>query len=173
MRPLTISSHTERPRKSKSRLERAEALVVCDREVMGGEPRIKGTRASVYLIGARANAQAVDETHSAYPFLTKEQQIKLAALNVTEHRTRKPRRIRLSKPYYTKRGVSKSFGFSEDDSLIRPSQFALLVDENLSPDWSPLRVGVAFPPFMSMRSDYGLIQTRASPATPSKTAWSW
>jgi uncharacterized protein (DUF433 family) len=104
---MVISSQAERASKARTRLERAEALVVSDREVMGGEPCIKGTRVPVYLIGALANAQGVSETHSAYPFLTKEQ-IELAALYVTKHPdTRRPRRIRFPKGATTIRGFSK------------------------------------------------------------------
>ena len=94
---MAISNHTGRVRKTKGRLERAKVLVVTDREVMGGEPYIRGTRVWLCLIGALANAHGVSETHSAYPFLTK-QQIELAALYVTEHPgKRRPRRIRFPK----------------------------------------------------------------------------
>jgi len=101
---MTISSHTERLSKAKARLERAEALVVSDREVLSGEPCIRGTRVPVYLIGALAHAQGVRKTHAAYPFLTVEQ-IELVSLYVSEHpRKDRPRQTRLPKPYSTKRG---------------------------------------------------------------------
>jgi uncharacterized protein (DUF433 family) len=70
---MSISSHTERTSKTKKRLARAEALVLCDREVLGGEPCIRGTRVSVYLIGALAHAHDVRRTHGMYPFLTRDQ----------------------------------------------------------------------------------------------------
>lgn len=103
---MTISSHSDRASKAR-RLKRAEALVLSDPEVMGGEPCIKGTRVPVYLIGALANAHGISETHAAYPFLA-EEQIELAALYVTEHPdTRRPRRIRFPKGTTTIRGFSK------------------------------------------------------------------
>lgn len=103
---MTISSHTERSSKAKARLKRAEALVVSDREVLSGEPCIRGTRVPVYLIGALAHAQGVRKTLAAYPFLTVEQ-IELVSLYVSEHpRTGRPRQTRLPKPYSTKRGRS-------------------------------------------------------------------
>ena len=103
---MVISSRSDRASKAK-RLERAEALVLSDPEVMGGEPCIRGTRVPVSLIGALANAHGASETHSAYPFLT-EEQIELAALYVIEHPdTRKPRRIRFPKATKTIRGFSR------------------------------------------------------------------
>ena len=106
---MTNSSHADRASKARTRrrLERAEALVLSDPEVMGGEPCIKGTRVPVYLIGALANAHGISDTHAAYPFLT-EEQIELAALYVTEHPdTRRPRRLRFPKGTTTIRGFSK------------------------------------------------------------------
>ncbi|HEY7551941.1 MAG TPA: DUF433 domain-containing protein, partial [Hyphomicrobiaceae bacterium] len=101
-----ISSHTDRASRAR-RLERAEALVLSDPEVMCGEPCIKGTRVPVYLIGALANPHGTTETRAMYPFLT-EEQIELAALYVTEHPdTRRPRRIRFPKGTTTIRGFSK------------------------------------------------------------------
>jgi uncharacterized protein (DUF433 family) len=103
---MAISSHAERAR-TRRRLERAEALVLSDPEVLGGEPRIKGTRVPVYLIGALANAHGISETHAAYPFLT-EEQIELAAFYVSEHpRKGRPRQTRLPKPISTIRGYTK------------------------------------------------------------------
>jgi uncharacterized protein (DUF433 family) len=102
---MTISSHTERARKTKARLKRAEALVVSDREVMGGELCIKGTRVPVYLIGELARAHGVSRTHEMYPFLA-EEKIELALLYASEHpehlRKDRPRQPRLPKPISTK-----------------------------------------------------------------------
>jgi uncharacterized protein (DUF433 family) len=104
---MTVSSHTERSSREQRRLKRAEAMVVCNREVMGGDPCIKGTRVQVYLIGALANAHGVRRTHEMYPFLT-EEQIELAALYVKEHPEKRRRREpRLPKAYYTKTGFTK------------------------------------------------------------------
>ena len=104
---MSISSPTERTSKSTRRLERAEALVLCDPEVMGGEPCIRGTRVPVYLIGALAHAHGVRRTHEMYPFLTRDQ-IELVALYVSEHPDkRRPRQIRFPKGTTTKRGYSK------------------------------------------------------------------
>jgi uncharacterized protein (DUF433 family) len=91
---MTIASHTERASKTKARLKRAEALVVSNREVMGGEPCIRGTRVPVYLIGELARAHGVSRTHETYPFLT-EEKIELALLYVSEHPRRgRPRQMR-------------------------------------------------------------------------------
>ena len=99
---MTISSHTERASKTKTRLKRAEALVVSDREVMSGEPCIKGTRVPVYLIGELARAHGVSRTHEMYPFLT-EEKIELALLYVSEHpRKGRPPRPRLPRAKSTK-----------------------------------------------------------------------
>src|SRR5262245_51630270 len=91
---MTISSYTDRTSKGSKRLAQAEALVVSDREVLGGEPCLKGTRVPVYLIGELARAHGVPRTHEMYPFLT-EEKIELAMLYVSEHpRKGRPRQMR-------------------------------------------------------------------------------
>jgi uncharacterized protein (DUF433 family) len=104
---MTIANHAARARKTKGRLERAEALVVSDREVMGGAPCIEGTRVPVYQIGALAHAHGVSRTHEMYPFLT-EEQIELVSLYVKQHpRKERPRQTRLPKGATIKHGYSK------------------------------------------------------------------
>jgi uncharacterized protein (DUF433 family) len=102
---MTVSSHTARTSK-RTRLARAEALVLSHPEVLSGEPCIRGTRVPVYLIGALAHAHGVDRAHEMYPFLT-EEQIELVALYVSEHpRKGRPKQTRLPKARTVKRGIS-------------------------------------------------------------------
>jgi len=73
----------------------AEAVVASKAEIMQGEPRIKGTRVPVYLLGAIASAHGLDEAHATYPFLQR-RQVELARLFTKAHpRKGRPKRVAL------------------------------------------------------------------------------
>ena len=84
-----IAEYMKKIRRQKSRLQEAEGLVVCNREVLSGEPCIKGTRVPIYSIGALARGHGAAEAHRAYPFIPKET-IELVSLYVAAY----PRRGR-------------------------------------------------------------------------------
>lgn len=105
---VNIAEHRERVNRAKSRLKAAEALIVRDPELLGGEPCVKGTRIPAYLVGALARKHGVAEAHETYPSLPR-QTIELVALYVEANpRKGRPRQAELSSPRTAaKRGKAK------------------------------------------------------------------
>jgi uncharacterized protein (DUF433 family) len=105
---VKLVEHRARVDERKSRLAEAEALIVRDPEILGGEPGIKGTRISAYLVGALARKHGVVEAQKAYPSISR-QKIELVALYVEANPRRgRPRQAELSKPKApAKRGKAK------------------------------------------------------------------
>ena len=62
------------------KLQAARSMVVCDPEILGGMPVVRGTRVPLYDIAANvASGTAMERILSAYPSLSREQ-VELAAL---------------------------------------------------------------------------------------------
>lgn len=103
-----VTEHRERASKAKARLAAAEALIVRDPKVLGGEPCVKGTRIPAYLVAAVARKHGVAEARAAYPTLPR-QTIELVSLYVEANpRTRPPREAELGAPKAApKRGRAK------------------------------------------------------------------
>jgi uncharacterized protein (DUF433 family) len=103
-----VTEQRERSSKSKARLAAAEALIVRDPKVLGGEPCVKGTRIPAYLVGALARKQGVAEARAAYPTLPR-QTIELVSLYVAANpRTHRPPEAALGAPKAApKRGRAK------------------------------------------------------------------
>jgi uncharacterized protein (DUF433 family) len=95
---LKLAEHRERVEKRKSRFAAAEALIIRDPKVLGGEPCVKGTRIPAYLVGALARKYGAVEAHATYPSVSR-QTIELVALYVEANpRKGRPRQAELSKP---------------------------------------------------------------------------
>jgi len=104
---VSIAEQRQRVNKAKDRLREAEALVVRDPEILGGEPCVKGTRIPAYLVGALARKHGIAEVHTTYPSLSR-QMIELVALYVEANpRKGRPRQAELSAPKGAKRGKAK------------------------------------------------------------------
>jgi uncharacterized protein (DUF433 family) len=105
---VKLAEHRGRVEARKSLLAQAEALIVRDREILGGEPSVKGTRIPAYVVGALARKHGVVEAQTTYPSIPR-QTIELVALYVAANPRRgKPRQAELSKPKApAKRGKAK------------------------------------------------------------------
>ena len=105
---VNIAEQRERASNAKSRLMAAEALIVHDPKVLGGEPCVKGTRIPAYLVGALARKHGIVEAHATYPSLLS-QTIELVALYVEANpRKEQPPQAQLSAPRTAaKRGKAK------------------------------------------------------------------
>lgn len=105
---VRLAEHRARVDERKNRLAEAEALIVRDPEILGGEPHVRGTRIPAYLVGALARKHGVVEAHKTYPSISR-QKIELVALYVEANpRKGRPRQAELSKPKApTKRGKAK------------------------------------------------------------------
>ena len=74
-------------------LYEAEAAVTSRRDVMQGEPCLKGTRVPVYVVGAIVTARGAQEAAATYPFL-KKRRIELAEVFTKAHpRKGRPKKI--------------------------------------------------------------------------------
>jgi uncharacterized protein (DUF433 family) len=105
---VKLAEHREQVDRRKSRFAEAEALIVRDSQVLGGEPCVKGTRIPAYLVGKIALKHGAVEAHATYPSISR-QNIELVALYVEANpRKGRPRQAELSKPKApAKRGKTK------------------------------------------------------------------
>jgi len=79
--PVSVETTTpEAAAERQSRVRAAQDIVVCDPEILGGMPVIKGTRVPVYTLAAWfANGEPVELILDSYPSVTREQ-VELAAV---------------------------------------------------------------------------------------------
>jgi len=105
---VRLVEHRERIELRKARFAEAEALIVRNPEILGGEPCVRGTRLPAYLVGALARKHGAVEAHATYPSIPR-QTIELVALYVEANpRKGRPRQAELSKPKaQAKRGKAK------------------------------------------------------------------
>jgi len=68
---VLVSGYRERAQKGLSTLYEAEENVETSKEIMQGEPCIRGTRVPVYVLAAVAAKHGIEEVQQTYPFLTR------------------------------------------------------------------------------------------------------
>ncbi len=81
---VLVDSYRKQVNQGLRSLYEAEDAVELRRDVMQGEPCLKGTRVPVYIVGAIAASRGLDEAIATYPFLQK-RQVELAQLFAKAH----------------------------------------------------------------------------------------
>ena len=81
---MAASAVTANPKEAAAerqrRVDAAREMVVCDPEIMGGTPVIRGTRVPVYYLAAFVEAgDSMEDILESYPSVTREQ-VELAAI---------------------------------------------------------------------------------------------
>jgi len=115
---VLVSGYREKAQKGLSALYEAEENVEISKEIMQGEPCIRGTRVSVYILSAIADKHGIEEAQKTYPFLNSSH-LEHAILYAKAHpRKGRPKTTALpSKPLDATRKVvvrrARSSGFSD------------------------------------------------------------
>lgn len=68
---VVVSGYREKAQKGLSALYEAEENVETSKEIMQGEPCIRGTRVPVYVLAAIAAKHGIEEAQKTYPFLSR------------------------------------------------------------------------------------------------------
>ena len=79
-----MANTTDDTMTDRAELREAEAMVLSNPAIMGGEPCIAGTRVPVYMIGNLTAEVGIDEALDTYPFLGR-RRIELALAYVTAY----------------------------------------------------------------------------------------